>query len=73
MRFSQCARGGRHRVAVRMGEPGETILLEARRTDAELIVLSWGQSLEEGRSLQVKTLLEGSPCPVLLIPQAAAA
>jgi len=70
MRFSQCPEGGRHRVSVRMGDPGEMILQEARRIDAELIVLSWGQNLEEGRSRQVKTLLENSPCPLLLVPQA---
>jgi nucleotide-binding universal stress UspA family protein len=72
MRFSQCAQGGRHRVSVRMGDPGESILEETRRIDAELVVLSWSQSLEEGHSQQVKRLLESSPCPILLIPQAAA-
>ena len=70
MRFSQCTEGGRHRVSVRTGEPGEVILQEARRIDAELIVLSWGQSLDDGRSQQVRTLLENSPCPLLLVPQA---
>jgi nucleotide-binding universal stress UspA family protein len=73
MRFSQCPEGGRHRVCVRSGEPSAAILLEAKRTDAELIVLSWGQSLEEGRSQQIKVLLESSPCPLLLIPAAPAA
>jgi nucleotide-binding universal stress UspA family protein len=70
MRFSQCTEGGRHRVSVRAGEPGEVILQEARRIEAELIVLSWGQSLEDGRSQQVKELLESSPCPLLLVRQA---
>jgi nucleotide-binding universal stress UspA family protein len=73
LRFAQCPRGGHHRVCVRKGEPSEMILQEARQLDADLIVLSWGQSLEDGRSQQVKILLESGPCPLLLIPHRPAA
>jgi nucleotide-binding universal stress UspA family protein len=67
MRFSQCAHGGRHRVAVRVGEPAELILQEAAKLDAELLVVSWKQDLGEGRAARVRLLLESSPCPVLLV------
>jgi nucleotide-binding universal stress UspA family protein len=71
MRFAQCPEGGRHRVAVRVGDPTELIPKEARTLDAEMIVLSWTRSLEAGRSVQVRSLFDTSPCPLLLIPSAA--
>ena len=49
MRFSQCSRGGRHRVKVRVGEVAPSIVEEAEERDADLILLSWGGSLQEGR------------------------
>ncbi len=71
MRFAQCPEGGRHRVAVRVGDPAELIPKEARTLGAEMIVLSWTRSLEAGHSQQVRSLFDASPCPLLLIPSAA--
>ena len=68
MRFSQCAQGARHRVSVRVGEPANTIVAEARDDDAELIVLSWGGTFAAGHGLVVRRLLETAPCPLLVIP-----
>ena len=72
MRFSQCQRGGRHRVCVRVGEPGQTAAEEARDVGAELVVASWRGDLAGDRAAHLKQLLAASPCPVLLVLQAAA-
>jgi nucleotide-binding universal stress UspA family protein len=72
MRFSQCPRGGRHRVCVRVGEPGPAIVAEARDMRAEVLVLSWRGDLGPGQAEQLKLLLEKSPCPLLLVSQLAA-
>jgi nucleotide-binding universal stress UspA family protein len=71
MRFSQCSKGGRHRVCVRVGEPGPTIVAEAHDVRAELAVISWRGDLGEGQAERLKLLLEKSPCPLLLVSQAA--
>ena len=71
MRFAQCPEGGRHRVAVRVGDPAELIPKEALALGAEMIVLSWTRSLEAGHSEQARSLFDSSPCPLLLIPTAA--
>jgi nucleotide-binding universal stress UspA family protein len=71
MRFSQCSKGGRHRVCVRVGEPGPTILTEAQEVRAELMVLSWRGKMGPGQAERVKLLLAESPCPLLLVSQAA--
>jgi nucleotide-binding universal stress UspA family protein len=68
MRFSQCPEGGRHRVAVRVGEPAAIIAEEAGKSDAELIVLSWNGSFESGHGAVIKGLLTTAPCPLLLVP-----
>jgi nucleotide-binding universal stress UspA family protein len=68
MRFSQCPEGGRHRVAVRVGDPAKLIAEEARSGDAELIVLSWSGSFENGHGAVVKELLGTAPCPLLIVP-----
>jgi hypothetical protein len=68
MRFSQCPEGGRHRVCVRVGEPAATITAEAEAVGAELIVLSWNGSFADGHGAVVKTLIETSPCPLLIVP-----
>jgi nucleotide-binding universal stress UspA family protein len=68
MRFSTCPEGGRHRVAVRVGEPAEIIAAEAAAHDAELIVLSWNGSFESGHGAVIRTLIETAPCPLLLVP-----
>lgn len=72
MRFSQCSKGGRHRVCVRVGEPGQTIIEEARDVRAELVVASWRGDLAGDRAAHLKHLLAASPCPLLLVSQSAA-
>ena len=69
MRFSQCSKGGRHRVCVRVGEPGPTIVAEAHDVRAELAVISWRGDLGPGQAERLKLLLEKSPCPLLLVSQ----
>ena len=73
MRFSQCPEGGRHRVAVRVGDPAGIIAEEAQTGEAELIVLSWGGSFDTGHGAVVKELLGTAPCPLLIVPAAAPA
>jgi nucleotide-binding universal stress UspA family protein len=73
MRFSQCPEGGRHRVAVRVGAPGPTIVDEAREMRSDLLVVSWSATLAPDRAPVLRTLLERSPCPLLLVPAAPAA
>ena len=68
MRFSQCPRGGRHRVAVRVGEPAPVIAAEAESSGAELIVLSWNGSFASGHGAVIRELLDAAPCPLLLVP-----
>lgn len=68
MRFSACPEGGRHRVAVRVGEPARVIVEEAMALDAELLVLSWNGSFADGHGAVVRQLLDTAPCPVLLVP-----
>ncbi len=70
MRFSQCPQGGRHRTIVRVGDPGEVIQQEALDLGADVIVAAWNRSLDEGHCERVKALLEGTPCPLLLVPAA---
>ena len=73
MRFSQCPEGGRHRVAVRVGDPAGIIAREAGASGAELIVLSWSGSFESGHGAVIKELLDTAPCPLLLVPSDLAA
>lgn len=68
MRFSQCPEGGRHRVCVRVGEPGDVIVRELGELGAELVVISWRGSLAEDHAPVVRALLDSSPCPVYLVP-----
>jgi nucleotide-binding universal stress UspA family protein len=68
MRFSTCPEGGRHRVAVRVGDPAAIIADEAGKNGAELIVLSWNGSFESGHGAVIKELLTTAPCPLLLVP-----
>jgi nucleotide-binding universal stress UspA family protein len=73
MRFSTCPEGGRHRVAVRVGDPAPIIAEEAGKTGAELIVLSWSGSFESGHGAVIKELLQTAPCPLFLVPSDAPA
>ena len=68
MRFSTCPEGGRHRVAVRVGDPAGLIAEEATKNGAELIVLSWNGSFESGHGAVIKTLIDTAPCPLFLVP-----
>jgi nucleotide-binding universal stress UspA family protein len=68
MRFSTCPEGGRHRVAVRVGDPARIIAEEATKNGAELIVLSWNGSFESGHGAVIKALIDTAPCPLLLVP-----
>jgi len=61
MRFSTCPEGGRHRVAVRVGEPASLIAEEAEKNGAELIVLSWNGSFESGHGAVIRELLVTAP------------
>jgi len=70
MRFATCPEGGRHRTLVRVGEPAATIVQEAERLRADLLVLTWSGEFREGRSNLVRVLLERAPCPLLLVPAA---
>ncbi len=68
MRFSQCPSGGRHRVALRVGDPAAVIVEVAEEGEADLLVLSWNGSFESGRGSVIKRLLHTAPCPLLLVP-----
>ena len=72
MRFAPCPQGGRHRTVVKAGKPADVIVAEARERRAELLVLAWRREPAEGRSRQVKQLLQHAPCPMLLVPSATA-
>jgi len=67
MRFAQCPKGGRHRVILRVGEASQTIVTEASSPGVEMVVLSWAQSLDEGRARQVRHMIAESPRPLLLV------
>jgi nucleotide-binding universal stress UspA family protein len=69
MRFSQCPQGGgRHRTIVRVGDPREVIQREASELGVDVIVAAWSQSFSAGHCARVRALLEGTPCPLLLVP-----
>ncbi|HJW74152.1 MAG TPA: universal stress protein, partial [Thermoleophilia bacterium] len=68
MRFSQCPQGGRHRTIVRVGDPREVIQREASDLGADVIVAAWSHSFAEGHCERIRALLEGAPCPLLLVP-----
>ena len=70
LRFAPCSKGGRHRAVVRVGDPVETIVKEARDLDADLLVLSWWGTLAGDRAPVIRAMFEESPCPLLLVPAA---
>lgn len=72
MRFSQCTKGGRHRVSVRVGEVAPSIQQEAAEHDVDFILLSWSGSLTDGHGSVIRELLESAPCPLLVVPASAA-
>ena len=58
-------------VVIQQGEPAEVILAQARRQDAQLIVLGGGNGEGEGVSLLGATaarVLQLADCPVLTVP-----
>lgn len=67
-----CPRGLRSvRLALRVGEPDETIVRVAEESGADLIALGWNQRLAPGRAAIVRTVLERGRLPILLIPAGA--
>ena len=72
MRFAACPSGGRHRTVVQVGDPDAVIVEQIAVTKAELVVVSWGGDLAEGHAEHVRSLLQRSPRPLLLIPPGAA-
>jgi nucleotide-binding universal stress UspA family protein len=55
-------------LALRTGEPAEQVLATCDETKADLILISWNQSLAPGRAPTVRTLLEHTHVPVMLTP-----
>jgi nucleotide-binding universal stress UspA family protein len=49
------------------GEPGEEIIRFAAEHLVDLIVLAWHGDLAAQRAVVLKTVLRGSPCPLLLL------
>ncbi len=56
------------RVELRAGVPAEHLLTVAAEIRADALVLGWGQRLVPGRAALVRTALEHSRFPVILIP-----
>ena len=74
MRFSTCPEGGRHRVAVRVGEPAGIIAEEARqeRRRAHRAVVE-RELRERPRRRDQGASRDTAPCPLLLVPSDAPA
>lgn len=56
------------RLEVRVGKPTEHLLAVAAQHEADMIVLGWSQSLEEGRAAVVREAIERGRVPVMLVP-----
>jgi len=56
------------RVELRAGMPAEHLLTVAGEIGADALVLAWGQRLLPGRAVLVRTALEHSRVPVILVP-----
>jgi nucleotide-binding universal stress UspA family protein len=56
------------RVELRTGVPREHVLAVAEEIGADALVLGWGQRLVPGRAKLVRTALEHSHIPVILVP-----
>jgi nucleotide-binding universal stress UspA family protein len=56
------------RLELRTGEPARHVLAVADEIDADGIILGWAQRLDAGRAKVVRTVLDASPIPVILLP-----
>jgi nucleotide-binding universal stress UspA family protein len=70
--LGSCHRPTDTHVFLRRGEPADEIVRVAAERDVDLIVLSWHGSFGLGRSgsdraVVVRAVVEGAPCPVLLL------
>lgn len=60
---------GEHRTfEAREGDPGSAVIEEAERTRSDLIILSFGGSIEVGHGAVVREVLTRSQIPVMLLP-----
>jgi nucleotide-binding universal stress UspA family protein len=58
------------RLEVRMGVPRDRVLAFAEELGADAIILAWSQRLEAERAALVRSVLEHSRIPVILVPVA---
>jgi nucleotide-binding universal stress UspA family protein len=63
-----CPRPGHARLEVRVGMPEHHLLQVAEAENADLLVLGWAQSFDEGHAAVVREALERGRYPTLLIP-----
>jgi nucleotide-binding universal stress UspA family protein len=66
-RFCLSSSGRTLRLEVALGPPSAPIVEVARRLGADLMVLTWGGSLETGRARTLRRLCAASPCPILIV------
>src|SRR5215207_223392 len=55
-------------LALRIGEPAETVVRVAEESGVDLIALGWNQRLAPGRAAIVRAVLERGRLPLMLIP-----
>lgn len=55
-------------LALRIGEPAETVVQVAEESGVDLIALGWNQRLAPGRAAIVRAVLERGRLPLMLIP-----
>jgi nucleotide-binding universal stress UspA family protein len=55
-------------LALRIGEPAETVVRVAEESGVDLIALGWNQLLAPGRAAIVRAVLERGRLPLMLIP-----
>ena len=60
--------GGHRTFEGREGDPGNAVIEEAERTCSDLIILSFGGSIEVGHGAVVREVLTRSQIPVMLLP-----
>jgi nucleotide-binding universal stress UspA family protein len=66
-RFCLSSSGRTLRLEVALGPPSASIVEAAQRLGADLMVLTWGGSLESGRARTLRRLCLASPCPLLIV------
>jgi nucleotide-binding universal stress UspA family protein len=60
--------GPEARLELRTGEPSRHVLSVADEVDADGIILGWAQHLDAGRAKVVRSVIDASPIPVILMP-----